>query len=175
MMTLTLAAAAMNGILLGDDGVFTSVGTDSRNITKGELFFALKGENFDGEQYAAEALKQGAQAVVMTDENNVLRPAILVKNAKLALGDLARYWAKNWKTQSNKPVIAITGSNGKTTTKEMLTSILTVATGNKNKVHATYGNLNNDIGVPLTLLKLTPEHEYAVIEMGMNHLKKLTI
>ncbi len=169
MMTLSQAATLMNGALLGEDAVFTSVGTDSRNITKGELFFALKGDNFNGEQYAAEALKQGAVAVVITDKNNTARPAILVESAKFCLGELAKYW----RSQFKKPVIAITGSNGKTTTKEMLTAILTTATGARDKVHATYGNLNNDIGMPLTLLKLAAEHEFAVIEMGMNHLGEI--
>ena len=120
MMTLSQAATFMNGNLLGDDAVFTSVGTDSRNITKGELFFALKGDNFNGEQYAAEALKQGAVAVVITDKNNTARPAILVENAKLSLGELAKYW----RSQFKKPVIAITGSNGKTTTTRLTYHLL---------------------------------------------------
>ena len=173
MMSLAQAAIVMNGKLLGSDMTFGSVGTDSRNTIKGELFFAIKGENFDGEQYALDAMKHGAAAVVIVDENNPARPAILVQDALLALGELAKYWVRYWRNQFNKPVIAITGSNGKTTTKEMLTIILNVATGNQNKVHATDGNLNNDIGLPLTLLKLKPVHEYAVVEMGMNHLLEI--
>ena len=173
MMQLAQAARIMNGVLLGADRPFYAVGTDSRTIADGQLFFALKGENFDGEQYALQALKQGAVAVVITDENNPARPAILVKSALLAMGELASDWVQQWRSPRNKPVIAITGSNGKTTTKEMLTAILIAATGNQDKVHATHGNLNNHIGLPLTLLKLQPTHEYAVIEMGMNHLLEI--
>lgn len=169
MMTLSQAASAMNGSLLGADAQLTSVGTDSRHVTQGELFFALKGEHFDGHQYAEQALKKGAVAVVVSDANGVVRPAILVKDTLLALGALAQAW----RSQFNVPVIAVTGSNGKTTIKEMISAILNIATNNAKAVHVTVGNLNNHIGMPLTLLKMRANHQYAVLEMGMNHLGEI--
>lgn len=169
MMQLSEAAAAVNAMLLGADVRFDSVGTDSRSIAAGQLFVALKGENFDGNAFAAEAINKGAAAVMVSDAATMARPALLVKDSRLALGALAKYWRDKF----NAPVIGVTGSNGKTTTKEMLMSILAAATGDANKVHATYGNLNNDIGLPLTLLKIRPQHQYVVAEMGMNHLGEI--
>ncbi|MES2636088.1 MAG: UDP-N-acetylmuramoyl-tripeptide--D-alanyl-D-alanine ligase, partial [Pseudomonadota bacterium] len=129
----------------------------------------IKGENFDGNTYALDAIKQSAAAVLVSDAHTKATPAIVVEDTRLALGKLAQYW----RNQFDIPVIAITGSNGKTTTKEMLSAILGVAAKSAQKVHATVGNLNNDIGMPLTLLKLRGEHAYAVIEMGMNHLGEI--
>jgi len=169
MMQLAEAAAALNATLLGADVAFASVGSDSRNIQVGQLFVAIKGENFDGNAFAAEAINKGAAAVMVSDAATAARPALLVKDTRLALGELAKYWRGKF----SAPVIGVTGSNGKTTTKEMLTAILAAATGDVKKVHATYGNLNNDIGLPLTLLKIKPEHEYVVAEMGMNHLGEI--
>ncbi|PPD53028.1 MAG: UDP-N-acetylmuramoyl-tripeptide--D-alanyl-D-alanine ligase [Methylotenera sp.] len=169
MMQLSTIAQAINGKLLGADVAVQSVGTDSRAIVSNQLFVAIKGENFDGNQFAETAIQQGAAAVLVSDAQTKARPAILVDDTKLALGQLAKYW----RNQFHMPVIAITGSNGKTTTKEMLTAILGAATKDAQKVHATVGNLNNDIGMPLTLLKLRKEHAYAVIEMGMNHLGEI--
>ena len=169
MMTLSKAATSMHGRLLGTDTTFTCVGTDSRNIKTGELFFALKGENFDGHAYTEQAIKQGAVAAVISDESCNVRPAILVSDALLALGNLA----KEWRTNFNCPVIAVTGSNGKTTIKEMIAAILQAKTANIEAVHATVGNLNNHIGLPLTLLKMQAHHQYAVLEMGMNHLGEI--
>ena len=169
MMMLSLAAKAMNGLLLGVDTEFTTVGTDSRKIAEGELFFALKGEFFDGHQYVEQALKQGAVAVVISDEACKARPAILVKDTLLALGELA----KAWRSQFALPVVAVTGSNGKTTIKEMIASILIAQTGSAQAVHATVGNFNNHIGLPLTLLNMQAKHQYAVLEMGMSHLGEI--
>lgn len=169
MMYLSEAATALNAKLIGADTRFDSVGSDSRNIEAGQLFVALKGANFDGNTFAAEAINKGAAAVLVTDAATDARPALVVDDTRLALGELAKYW----RSKFSAPVIAITGSNGKTTTKEMLTAILSAATGDAKKVHATYGNLNNDIGLPLTLLKIKPGHQYVVAEMGMNHLGEI--
>ena len=169
MMTLLSAAKAMGGQLLGTDADFFSVGTDSRKVAQGELFFALKGEFFDGHQYAEQAINQGAKAVVISDERCEVRPAILVKDTVIALGNLATAW----RSQFIAPVVAVTGSNGKTTIKEMIAAILVAKVGNTQAVHATVGNFNNHIGLPLTLLKMQAEHEYAVLEMGMSHLGEI--
>ena len=169
MMPLAEAATALNAKLLGADVAFDSVGSDSRKIEKGQLFVALKGANFDGNLFAAEAIDQGAAAVMVSDAATAARPALLVDDTRLALGELAKYWRGKF----NIPLVGVTGSNGKTTTKEMLTAILAAAAGDAAKVHATYGNLNNDIGLPLTLLKIKPHHEYVVAEMGMNHLGEI--
>jgi len=169
MMYLSEAATALNAKLIGADTRFDSVGSDSRNIQAGQLFVALKGANFDGNTFAAEAINKGAAAVLVSDAATDARPALVVGDTRLALGELAKYW----RSKFSAPVIAITGSNGKTTTKEMLTAILSAATGDAKKVHATYGNLNNDIGLPLTLLKIKPSHQYVVAEMGMNHLGEI--
>lgn len=169
MMQLSEAASALNAKLIGADVAFDSVGSDSRNIVAGQLFVAIKGENFDGNVFAAEAINKGAVAVMVSDAATVARPALVVHDTRLALGELAKYW----RSKFSAPVIGVTGSNGKTTTKEMLTAILAAATGDINKVHATYGNLNNDIGLPLTLLKIKAQHQYVVAEMGMNHMGEI--
>ncbi|MDP3745021.1 MAG: UDP-N-acetylmuramoyl-tripeptide--D-alanyl-D-alanine ligase [Methylotenera sp.] len=169
MMHLSEAAIALNAKHVGADVQFDSVGSDSRNISTGQLFVALKGENFDGNAFAVEAIKKGAAAVMLSDSTVEVQPALLVQDTRLALGRLAKYW----RSKFDVPVVAITGSNGKTTTKEMLTAILNITSKGKEKVHATYGNLNNDIGVPLTLLKMNSSHEYVVVEMGMNHLGEI--
>lgn len=169
MMCLSEAAVALKALHLGNDVQFDSVGSDSRNIKAGQLFVALKGPNFVGSKFAAEALKKGAVAVLLSDDVVEARPALLVNDTRLALGELAKYWRSKFTT----PVVAITGSNGKTTTKEMLTDILAANAHEHAKVHATYGNLNNDIGLPLTLLKMNASHQYVVLEMGMNHLGEI--
>ncbi len=169
MMRLSEAAKALNAEYQGADVQFDTVGSDSRNVSADQLFVALKGANFDGNTFAAEAVKKGAAAVMLSDASIVVQPALLVADTRLALGQLAKYWRGKF----DAPVVAVTGSNGKTTTKEMLTAILTAASGSKEKVHATYGNLNNDIGLPLTLLKMRAEHRYVVAEMGMNHLGEI--
>ena len=166
MMMLSEIANAVNGRLIGADVLVQSVGTDSRNIVKNQLFIGIKGENFDGNSYALEAVKQGAAAVLVSDANTPASPAVVVQDTRLALGQLAKYWREKF----TLPIVAVTGSNGKTTVKEMITAILLAAKAN---VLATQGNLNNDIGMPLTLLKMRAEHTVAVIEMGMNHLGEI--
>jgi UDP-N-acetylmuramoyl-tripeptide--D-alanyl-D-alanine ligase len=165
MMLLSEAAVATKGKVLGQDTLFFSVGTDSRALTTGQLFVALRGDNFDGHTFARQCLDEGAAAAMISVEQAGLSAALLVKDTRSALGDLAAYWRNKFAI----PVAAITGSNGKTTVKEMLASILRAKTGDEDTVLATQGNLNNDLGLPLTLLKLREQHRYAVIEMGMSH------
>lgn len=164
-MLLSEAAMALNAQLLGNDANYSNVGIDSRQVVPGQLFVALKGEHFDGHDYAVQALEQGAAAVIVDHVMPGVTPALLVTDCYAALGQLAAYW----RSQFVLPLVAITGSNGKTTVKEMLASILRTASGDANAVLATQGNLNNHIGLPLTLLKLRAQHRYAVAEMGMNH------
>jgi UDP-N-acetylmuramoyl-tripeptide--D-alanyl-D-alanine ligase len=158
-------AQALNARAVGQDVEFGAVSTDSRNLPAGCLFIALRGERFDGHRFAAQALAQGAAAVMIEESAGLdLAPAIVVPDTRLALGRLAAWH----RSRMPAKVLAITGSNGKTTVKEMLASILREEVGEA-AVLATTGNLNNDIGMPLTLLRLTPAHAYAVLEMGMNH------
>lgn len=165
MMRLSQILIPLSAQLLGTDVEFTSVSTDSRNLTKGALFIALQGERFDGHDYVAQAQQNGAAAALVTKALDIDIAQVIVGDTRLALGNLAAYWRQ----QFSIPVAAITGSNGKTTVKEMLAAILRFAAGSDEDVLATQGNLNNDIGLPLTLLGLRPHHRYAVTEMGMNH------
>jgi UDP-N-acetylmuramoyl-tripeptide--D-alanyl-D-alanine ligase len=169
MMMLSDIAKAVGGTLQGTDMRIESVDTDSRRIQAGQLFVGIQGERFDGNTFAAAALKLGAAAVMISDAAQAVSPAVLVTDTRLALGKLANYWRQ----QLPAPITAITGSNGKTTTKEMLNAILAAALGDGATVHATQGNLNNDIGMPLTLLKARAQHQQIVLEMGMNHLGEI--
>jgi UDP-N-acetylmuramoyl-tripeptide--D-alanyl-D-alanine ligase len=177
MMLLSQAIGALHGKLEGSDARFTAVSTDTRTIRQGDLFIALKGENFDGAKFVPDALKAGAVAAVVSAEGyernrailNTQSSILIVEDTRIALGQLAAHW----RAQFDIPLVAITGSNGKTTVKEMLAAILREATGNDESVLATSGNFNNDIGMPLTLLKLRETHRYAVIEMGMNHANEI--
>jgi len=164
-MMLSEAAAAIKAKLVGADIMYSSVGIDSRCITSAQLFVALKGVNFNGHDFARQAIVDGAAAVLVDHEIPGAIPALIVNDTYQALGQLAEYQ----RNQNNLPLVAITGSNGKTTVKEMLASILRMHCQNDEQVLATQGNLNNHIGLPLTLLKLTTQHRYAVTEMGMNH------
>ncbi len=137
------------------------ISTDSRHITKGSLFFALKGENFDGNKYAGAALDSGAAYAVIDDAAYDGNNTLLVNNVLESLQQLALMHRRKF----NIPVVAITGSNGKTTTKELINAVLS----RRYKVTATIGNLNNHIGVPLTLLNINDETQIAIIEMGANH------
>lgn len=170
MMYLSEAAKATGGTVLGEDAQFTCVTHDSRGDMRGQLFVAMRGERVDGHDYAAVALEAGAAAAMITHQVPGLRSALLVKDARLALGALAAHWRGKF----DLPLAAVTGSNGKTTVKEMLAGILRAMTGSKDTVLATEGNLNNDIGLPLTLLKLRQQHRYAVVEMGMNHFGEIS-
>jgi UDP-N-acetylmuramoyl-tripeptide--D-alanyl-D-alanine ligase len=134
---------------------------DSRNVKAGSIFFALKGEYNDGNAFAAEALKNGAALAIIDNPNYLTKGCVLVDNSLQTLQKLAYYHRQ----RLNANIFAITGSNGKTTTKELMFVVLS----KKYKTKATIGNLNNHIGVPLTLLSLTPEVEFAIVEMGANH------
>ncbi|MCE6988241.1 UDP-N-acetylmuramoyl-tripeptide--D-alanyl-D-alanine ligase [Dyadobacter sp. CY323] len=145
------------------------VSTDTRQITSGCLFFALKGDKFDGNEYAGEALEKGAGYAIVDDEKAVAGERfLLVGNVLLALQELARHHRKTFKF----PVVALTGSNGKTTTKELIAKVLSM----KYNTYATKGNLNNHIGVPLTILSIDAnKQEMAVIEMGANHQEEIAL
>ena len=172
-MLLSQVAQVLGARLIGEDMRFAAVSSDSRKIQPGDLFIALRGENFDGYEFVAQAAQSGAVASLVNADSYEAHPTVpspqssvlVVADTRLALGQLAAYWRK----QFDIPLVAITGSNGKTTVKEMLASILRTAAGREDGVLATKGNFNNDIGMPLTLLQLNAQHRYAVIEMGMNH------
>jgi len=151
--------------LQGDSRIgFSSVSTDSRSLTTGALFVALTGERFDGHDHVAQAKEKGACAALVNRIVDVDIAQIIVPDARRALG-LA---AANWRARFALPVIAVAGSNGKTTVTQMIASILAQAHGDKGRL-ATRGNLNNDIGVPLMLWQLSKHHRAAVFEVGMNH------
>ena len=143
------------------------VSTDTRNLPAGCVFFALHGANFDGNKFALQALEQGASLAVIDDPevysqlSTLNSQLFLVEDTLLALQDLARAWRR----ELGLPIIGITGTNGKTTTKELLATVLST----KYNLHYTQGNLNNQIGVPLTLLQITRAHELAIVEMGASH------
>ena len=143
-----------------EDLAMESVATDSRLVKSDQLFIAIKGERFDAHDFVAD-LAGKAGAALVSKKIDCDLPQIVVEDTLQALADLAGAW----RAQFTKPLIALTGSNGKTTLKEMIAAILS----QQGKVLATFGNLNNDIGMPLTLLRLRDEHDYAVIEMGANH------
>ena len=137
------------------------VTTDSRNCLEGSIFFALKGETFDGNKFAVSAIEKGCAYAVVDDKTIVHPQAILVDNVLDTLQQLARYHRE----QLGIPIVGITGTNGKTTTKELVAAVLS----RKYRVQYTQGNFNNHIGVPLTLLSIKPDCEIAVVEMGANH------
>jgi len=167
MLRLAETAKLLNGQHHGRDVEFTSVGSDSRQVMPGMLFVALQGERFDGHEFVRAVIAAGAAAALVSAEWAATQtdlPLVGVTDTRLALGTLAA----QWRARFSLPLIGITGSNGKTTVKEMCAAILRADFG-QNTVLATSGNLNNDIGLPLTLLKLHTPHHAAVIEMGMNH------
>ena len=144
---------------------FTGVSTNSKTVEPGNLFVALRGERFDAHDFLADVIARGAAAVVVEQlPAGIAVPALVVSDTRHALGLIANLWRKRFAI----PVIGVTGSNGKTTVKEMIASILAAAFGEDNYL-STRGNLNNEIGVPLTLFRLDARHRAAVIEMGMNH------
>lgn len=142
-----------------------SISINSQRVEPGALFIAIQGENFDGHNFIEEAKAKGAVAAIISKPVQTSLPTIMADDTRIALGKIA----KKWREQYSLPVIAVTGSCGKTTTKGMIANILQQA-GN---TIATEGNLNNDIGLPLTLLKLTAEQQYAVFELGANHLGEI--
>lgn len=164
-VSLQAISEAVNGQLIGADTQITDVVTDTRKLTDGCLFIALKGEKFDAHDFAADAVSQGAGALLVSKHLPIDAPQIVVADTRIALGLLGA-WVRQ---QMPARVIALTGSSGKTSVKEMSAEILRQC-GN---VLYTSGNFNNDIGVPLTLLRLEPQHEYAVIELGANHVGEI--
>ncbi len=172
MMTVAFALAALAGRnvrVSGTPADFNAVCTDSRSIRPGELFLALRGERFDGHAFVREVLAAGAVAAVVdqawADENDATGLALfVVDDTRRAFAALASAWRRQFRI----PLIGVVGSNGKTTVKEMIASILAAEVGAERRL-ATTGNLNNDIGVPTMLLRLNGSHQAAVIEMGMNH------
>lgn len=163
-MSLSEVAAVVDAKLHGDDAKFIGCSTDSRTIEADNLFIALAGDNYDGHNYIADVNDISAGAMVST-VNDELKPCLEVADTLIAMGQLA----KHWRSQMSLPLVAVTGSNGKTTVKDMIHNILAVQA----PVCATSGNLNNDIGVPLTLFGLDHQHQYAVIEMGASHPKEI--
>lgn len=160
-------AQILNATLIGDEQVIAeNINTDTRKSVPNHLFFALKGENFDAHQYLPQAIAQGAVALVVQQaEDSISIPQLVVKDTRIALGQLAK-WLRE---KINPRTVAMTGSSGKTTVKEMTASILQHTAGNPDALLFTNGNFNNDIGVPLTLLRLEEKHRFAVIELGANH------
>lgn len=151
---------------MGSECVVRGINTDSRTIKPGELFVALKGDNYDAHDFVTHAHDRGAAAYLLDHEMGQVKPALIVDDTRTSFGQIA----KAWRNKYNYPVIAVTGSNGKTTVKEMLHSILST----QGNVLATKGNFNNDIGVPITLLRMSSMHDGAVIEMGANHMKEIS-
>lgn len=160
-VNLSQLAGILKGELIGSDLTIDAVTTDTRKLTPGCLFVALKGERFDAHDFAATAKEGGAGALLVSRKVECNLPQLLVKDTRLAFGELAAWVRQQVPTR----VVALTGSSGKTSVKEMTAAILSQC-GN---TLYTAGNLNNDIGVPMTLLRMTPEHEFAVIELGANH------
>ncbi|TSA15723.1 MAG: UDP-N-acetylmuramoyl-tripeptide--D-alanyl-D-alanine ligase [Betaproteobacteria bacterium] len=169
MMDMREAAQGTGGSARGANARFASVSSDTRSIGEGALFVALRGERFDGHEYLAAARARGAVAAMVDRRasgagGEAPLPLLVVDDTRQGLGRLAAYWRRKF----TLPLIAVTGSNGKTTVKEMIAAILAEHAG-AGRAHATPGNFNNDIGLPLTLLGLRAAHSCAVVELGMNH------
>jgi len=160
-MQLSQAAEVLDGRLSGDDVAFRGISTDTRTLLPGSLFIALQGPNYDGHTFVEKAREQGAAAAAVSRPCDSSLPQMEVLDTRLALGRLGAFWRQ----QFSLPVVAITGSNGKTTVRAMTESILSGC----GRALSTQGNLNNDIGLPLTLARLDSDNQYAVLEMGANH------
>ncbi|MBI2993992.1 MAG: UDP-N-acetylmuramoyl-tripeptide--D-alanyl-D-alanine ligase [Gammaproteobacteria bacterium] len=161
-MRLAEAAQPLNARLVGQDREFRGCSTDSRRLNPGEMFIALRGERFNGHDFVLQAERNGAgAALVEFAPPSVTLPLLQVADTRKAIGMLAAHW----RARFDIPVVAITGSNGKTTVKELVSSILS----RHAPVCSTQGNLNNDIGVPITLFALGEEHRFGIVEMGANH------
>lgn len=166
-LSLRQTAAILHAEFSGQDQHFHGISTDTRQLSPGMLYVALRGQHFDGHHFLAQAQQQGAIAAIVESPVTLPDfPTLTVKDTRHALGILAKFWRHRF----NIPVVAITGSNGKTTTKEMVNAIFS----QQGNGLATQGNLNNEIGVPLTLFRLGEEHRYAVIEMGANHAREIS-
>jgi len=165
-MMLSQMSHVVDGSCSGPDVAFDSVSIDTRTLSSGALFVALKGPNFDGHDYVSAARDRGANAAMISSQVECSLPAITVNDTRIALGKLAASWRDGF----DIPLLAVTGSNGKTIVKEMLKCIFVQACdGENDSVLSTIGNLNNDLGLPLTLLRLRNKHHYGVVEMGMNN------
>lgn len=167
---LSLLADVLDGQLIGSDTTISAVSTDTRQIADDTLFIALVGERFDAHDFCQNAKEQGASALLVSKHLPVDLPQLVVEDTHQALGQLGAWLKAEMEQCHGLKTVALTGSCGKTTVKEMTAAIL----AHKGKVLATGGNFNNDIGVPLTLLRLEPEHEFAVIELGANHQKEIS-
>ncbi|MGI9897224.1 UDP-N-acetylmuramoyl-tripeptide--D-alanyl-D-alanine ligase [Vibrio natriegens] len=164
-VTLSQLAEITHGELVGEDITIAAVSTDTRTIESGSLFVALVGERFDAHDFCQQAVDAGAGALLVQKRLDVSVPQVVVTDSKIALGEIAAWVHQSCQT----PTVAITGSCGKTTVKEMVASILQL----KGQVLFTAGNFNNDIGVPLTLLRSQADDDYAVIELGANHIGEI--
>ncbi len=171
-MMMSQIAKALDATLLGQDVMMTGVSKDTRDIHAGDLYVALKGDRFDGHKFVLEANAAGAVGALVSEPQTEAFaldvPQVQVDDTRIALGQLAAYWRQKFTGK----LIGITGSNGKTSVKEMCRKILIDYAGAVS-VLSTKGNLNNDIGLPMTLLELTEKHQFAVIEMGANHVGEI--
>ena len=163
--SLSAAATSMGGTLRGADRGFAGISTDTRTLRKGELFFALKGPNFDGSDYVTTAAVNSAAGAVVTECVAADLAQIEVDDTRSALGRFAAAWRR----QYDVTVVGVTGSNGKTSTKELISACL----ASEAPTLGTHGNLNNEIGVPLMLARMTDEHRFAVLELGANHVGEI--
>ena len=163
MMSRTLGAVAreVKGTLIGADAAFGAVSTDSRTLAPGALFVAIAGDRFDGNEFVADARARGAAGALVSRRANSALPQIEVRDTRRALGLLA----KAWRTTFAVPAVAVAGSSGKTTVKELVAAILGVSRA----ICVTQDNMNDEVGVPLTLLTLTDEHDALVVELGARH------
>lgn len=161
MMSFSELCEIVGGQRRGADGRFSGVGIDTRTLHRGDLYIGIRGRNFDGNDFAKAAFSAGAAGVMVEHWSDLDGPQVLVEDGTRSLGRLAGVWRQRWCGR----LVGVTGSNGKTTVKEMIAAVL----AEQGETLWTQGNLNNDIGVPLTLLRLRREHRFAVVEMGANH------
>jgi UDP-N-acetylmuramoyl-tripeptide--D-alanyl-D-alanine ligase len=167
-MMMSEVAQVLNGTLHGRDVMMSGISKDTRNINAGDLYVALKGDHFNGHQFVDDAISAGAAGALVSEPQSLDVSHVQVNDTRLALGELAAYWRQGFAGK----LIGITGSNGKTSVKEMCNKILQDCSG-VTAVLSTEGNLNNDIGLPMTLLELKPQHQFAVVEMGANHIGEI--
>lgn len=168
-MTLSEAAKVLESSTITRDAEFYGISTDTRNLIPQSLYVAIKGEHFDGHSFINEAVSKFAGAALVSQKVDSPIAQLIVKDTITALGTLSAHWRNNF----SLPIIGVTGSNGKTTLKNMIASILRENCNNDAEVLATEGNLNNNIGVPIMLARLNKQHRFGVIEMGMNHLGEI--
>jgi UDP-N-acetylmuramoyl-tripeptide--D-alanyl-D-alanine ligase len=172
-MMMSQLAQVLGATLHGHDVLMTGVSKDTRDIDAGDLYVALKGESFDGHKFVVDASAAGAAGALVSEPQSIDVPQVFVEDTRIALGQLAAHWRQLWSRQQPAcRLVGITGSNGKTSVKEMCSKILLDHAGAA-AVLSTKGNLNNDIGMPMTLLELRDQHQFAVIEMGANHIGEI--